>query len=55
MPPAIPPTIAPVLLLLCPLELALTDGVIRMVDWMVVVTITPSAPVELFACGCQGV
>jgi hypothetical protein len=41
-----PPTIAPVLLLLPPPELAPTDGVTRMVDWMVVVITWPSAPVE---------
>jgi hypothetical protein len=45
MPPAIPPTIAPVLLLLWP-ELAPADGVMRTVDWIVVVTIWPLAPVE---------
>jgi hypothetical protein len=56
MPPAMPPTIAPVLLLLPP-ELGPTDGVMRTVDWMVVVTIWPLAPVELLLCeseACDG-
>lgn len=43
-PPATPPTIAPVLLLLPELE---EDGTMITVDWMVVVTTKPSGSVDL--------
>jgi len=43
-PPATPPTITPVLLLL---ELGAIDGTMIIVERMVVVTTTPSAAVEL--------
>ena len=46
MPPAMPPAIAPVLLLLW-LESAAMDGVMKMVDSMVVVATWPSGPVVL--------
>ena len=50
-----PPTIAPVLLLLLwLLEPAATDGVTMMVDWMVVVTIWPLAPVVLYVSQGRG-